>query len=120
MRNVVCCGLHEFGAYKHFTVLDMAKQVKSPLLPQLLEKGARPAAQCAKPAREPEEEAPCALPALPEGRLSSCCALLLDRMKEHRRDAARERNRLFRQMMLECLALERLGLDEIEDRLTLL
>lgn len=21
-RNVVCCGLHEFGPYKHFTVLD--------------------------------------------------------------------------------------------------
>ena len=23
-RNVVCCGLHEFGPYKHFTVLDCA------------------------------------------------------------------------------------------------
>ena len=24
VRNVVCCGLHEFGPYKHFTVLDCA------------------------------------------------------------------------------------------------
>ena len=44
LRNVVCCGLHEFGPYKHFTVLDMAKQVRSPLVEKLLAMGAKPAA----------------------------------------------------------------------------
>ena len=43
LRNVVCCGLHEFGPYKHFTVLDMAKQVRSPLLEKLVAMGAKPA-----------------------------------------------------------------------------
>ena len=28
-RNVVCCGLHEFGPYKHFTVRDVARQAWS-------------------------------------------------------------------------------------------
>ncbi|CAK9117292.1 unnamed protein product [Durusdinium trenchii] len=100
--NVVCCGLHEFGPYKHFTVLDMAKQVRSPLVEKLLAMGAKPAAKCAVPPW-PRDAAPAeaALPAPPGGVLGAACLPLLERMQQHRRASVGERSRLFRQMMLE-------------------
>ncbi|CAJ1349254.1 unnamed protein product, partial [Effrenium voratum] len=84
--NVVCCGLHEFGPYKHFTVRDVARQAKSPLLSRLVAAGALPAAQCAQPPwpREGEEVQEAPLPALPPGRAQKAAAQLLEAMRGHR------------------------------------
>eukprot|EP00435_Cladocopium_sp_Y103_P015704 s3542_g3.t2 len=112
--NVVCCGLHEFGPYKHFTVLDcadMAKQVQSPLMEKLLAKGAKPAAKCPTPPwpREPQGAddsddalpAPTAtaLPGLPSAK--GPYAELVDAMRQNRCKSLELRQRLFKQMMLE-------------------
>ncbi|CAL1139151.1 unnamed protein product [Cladocopium goreaui] len=112
--NVVCCGLHEFGPYKHFTVLDcadMAKQVQSPLMEKLLARGAKPAAKCPTPPwpREPRGAddsddallAAAALPARPSANGAGPYAELLDAMQQNRCKSLELRQRLFKQMMLE-------------------
>ncbi|CAE7530310.1 rpl-38, partial [Symbiodinium pilosum] len=109
--NVVCCGLHEFGPYKHFTVLDIARQVKSVLLKRLEDAGALPAAQCPEPPwpRNPKEEAEEGTAAAAEvpaplaqpPAVAAATKGLVTAMQEQRFHSIEARTRVFKQFMLE-------------------
>ncbi|CAE7805125.1 rpl-38 [Symbiodinium microadriaticum] len=108
--NVVCCGLNEFGPYKHFTVIDIARQVKSKLLRRLEEAGALSAAQCPEPPwprseSEREEAAVVAVevpaPLLQPPAAAAATKRLVSAMQGQRSYSVEARTKAFKQFMLE-------------------
>jgi len=127
--NLVCYGVNEeFGPYKSFTALDIARRFMkgSPIVGRLEAMGARvaedlPQPPWPRPAAEGTPEPPpkpqpppmpaprpprreAVVPAFDGGsgeEVEKVTRAIVERLREHRCDAPDERSRLFRQLMLE-------------------